>query len=238
MPAPLIGIVAHETLIDDDGQKVGHHVTNSSYVRAVRKAGGIAVLVPLGELDERDLASAQAIVGRLDGLVLTGGDDVDPLHYGEERHQRTGPTDERRDLAELALARAAVDADLPTLAICRGCQVLNVALGGSLIQHIDDHFDMSRYNETVHSVRIEPDSALAEWLGRDRLEVNSLHHQAAGSPGPRARVVAWADDGTPEGVEVLGSRRIVGVQWHPELVRHRDDQMALFEALVRRASGS
>ena len=229
MTAPLIGIVAHPGTVDvEDVGPVVHQVANPAYIRAVRKAGGLPLLLPLaGEEEAADFLSG------VDGLILTGGVDVDPSRYGEEPDPRTGPVDPRRDEVELALARLAVERDMPTLAICRGCQVLNVALGGTLVQHIDGHFRLDRHSDTVHKVMVEPGSVLARWLGREDLEVNTLHHQAVASTGPNGRVSASADDGTIEAVE--SGRRVVGVQWHPELLRHRPEHLALFGSLVAEA---
>lgn len=228
--APLIGITAHQKLVDEEGYRVVHHVTGSSYVRAVRKAGGLPVLLPMVEPDD-----APGLLDRVDGVVFTGGDDVDPSFYGAEPHPRLGPTDRLRDELELALCRLAVERDVPTLAVCRGCQVLTVALGGELVQHIDHHFEIDRYNQSIHKVSVEPDSVLARWLGRSEIEVNSLHHQAAASAGPEARITARADDGTVEAVEPSSTSHVVGVQWHPELLRHRQEHLALFQGLVAAA---
>ena len=229
--APLIGIVAHPTPVEEAGFQAPHAVANLAYVKAVRKAGGIPVLLPLVEPDD-----AGASVTRVDGVILTGGFDVDPSSYGQPPHPETGPVDPVRDGLEMAVARATVEADLPMLAICRGIQVLNVALGGTLVQHIDKHSDLDRYNEVVHPVSIEPGSVLSSWLGEaDRLDVNTLHHQAIDSVAPGCRAVAWADDGTVEGIEVEGAHSAVGVQWHPELLRHLPHHLRLFQALVAAA---
>ncbi|HZU71686.1 MAG TPA: gamma-glutamyl-gamma-aminobutyrate hydrolase family protein [Acidimicrobiales bacterium] len=224
---PLIGIAAHQKLVEEEGYRVVHHVAGSAYVRAVRKAGGLPVLLPLVEPED-----AGGLLERVDGIVLTGGDDIDPSFYGAEAHPRLGPTDRLRDELELALCRLAVERDVPTLAVCRGCQVLTVALGGGLVQHIEDHFQLDRYNESVHQVTVEPDSTLAHWLGTTGLGVNSLHHQAAATVEGVGRVVARAEDGTIEAVEPYRTTRVVGVQWHPELLRHRPEHMALFAGLV------
>lgn len=232
---PVIGIVAHQALVEEVGTQVLHHVTNSAYVKAVRKAGGTPVLLPLTDADD-----VEALLDAVDGVLLTGGDDVDPASYGHERAPETVKTDPARDELELALARAVVGRDHPALAICRGCQVLNVALGGTLTQHVDDHFELGRYNESVHAVKLVDGTSLGRWLpdvGGGVLEVNSLHHQSVDVLGSRARVAATAEDGTVEALEVEGAPNIVGVQWHPELLRHRPDHLGLFSELVRRAAG-
>lgn len=227
---PLIGISAHQLLVRDGDVEAFHQVVNTAYVKAVRKAGGVPMLLPLVEPDD-----APALLERVDGLLMTGGGDVDPATYHAEADPRTSRVDPSRDERDVVLCRVAVERDLPTLAICRGSQVLSVALGGTLVQHIDGHFDIERYNEPVHEVEIEPGSKLAGWLGVTALDVNTLHHQAVSTVGPDASVVAHAGDGTIEGLEV--SERIVGVQWHPELLRHRPEHLALFQTLVRLAAG-
>ena len=235
MSRPVIGIAAHQALVEEVDTKVLHHVANSAYVKAVRKAGGVPVLLPLIDADD-----AETFLAAVDGVLLTGGDDVDPGSYGHGRAAETVKTDPARDELELALARAVVARDHPALAICRGCQVLNVALGGTLTQHVDDHFELERYNESVHVVKLVDGTALRQWLpGSDGgvVEVNSLHHQSVDALGPRARIAAVADDGTVEALEVDGAPNVVGVQWHPELLRHRADHLGLFTELVRRAGG-
>jgi putative glutamine amidotransferase len=225
---PLIGITAHETLVDDGvGVATIHHVTQVSYVKAVRKAGGVPVLLPMS-----DPADAERIVARVDGLLVTGGPDVNPDRYDATPQAETKAADPARDDFEIAMINAAVRTDVPLLCVCRGIQVLNVALGGTLHQHHDDHFDLSRYNEDAHQVRIDAGSTLAKAVGATEIGVNSLHHQALDTLAPSLRPVARSDDGLVEGVEVDGCSFAVGVQWHPELLRHRPEHLALFRGLV------
>jgi putative glutamine amidotransferase len=225
---PLIGIIAHESLFDDGvGIATRHHVTSVAYVKAVRRAGGVPVLLPMG-----DVADAQALVARVDGVLVTGGADVNPECYGARSNPVTNPAELARDEFEFAVIREAVRVDAPLLCVCRGIQVLNVALGGTLHQHYDEHSDVDRYNEDVHDVRVEPDSVLANALGTTRLGVNSLHHQALATIAPTLRAVAFSADGLVEGVEVEGSSFAVGVQWHPELLRHRPEHLGVFRGLV------
>jgi putative glutamine amidotransferase len=239
---PIIGISAHQTLVGDGDVQTHHEVVSVAYVKAVRKAGGVPMLLPCVDPDD-----AAGLLERVDALLMTGGGDVDPSSYGETSvHPKTSGVDASRDARDIALCRIAVERDVPTLAICRGSQVLNVALGGTLHQHVDEHFEISRYNELVHDVEIDGSSTLSSWLGMTSprgsgrvprvLGVNTLHHQASATVGPDARIVAKADDGTIEGVEAIGSRA-VGVQWHPEMLRHRPEHLALFEALVRLGAG-
>jgi putative glutamine amidotransferase len=228
---PVIGISAHQILVGEGEVEAFHHAVNSAYIKAVRKAGGVPVLLPVIDAD----TDVGALLERVDGLVMTGGGDVDPENYGEAPDPMTSRVDATRDVHDIAFCRTAVERDIPTLAICRGSQILNVALGGTLVQHLDLHFDVARYNEVVHDVDLEPSSTVARWTGATRIGVNSLHHQAVATAGSETKVVAYATDGTIEAVEVAG-KRVVGVQWHPELIRHRPEHLALFVSLVRLAS--
>jgi putative glutamine amidotransferase len=229
--APLIGITAHTSLVaDGTGVEILHHVAQIAYVRAVRKAGGIPVLLPVGDADD-----AEASLGRVDALLVTGGDDVNPDRYGAVAAPETKAVDPALDDYEIALTRAAVRDNRPMLCICRGIQILNVALGGTLQQHYDGHFDLANYNEGVHDVHLEPGSMLAKVMGATDVSVNSLHHQALDVLAPQLVAVGRSDDGLVEGVDVEGCCFALGVQWHPELLRHRPEHFALFEALVAAA---
>jgi putative glutamine amidotransferase len=203
------------------------------YVRAVERAGGVPVLLP----PTATLRGLGALVERLDGVVLAGGGDVDPDLYGAVRHAETGPPQPQRDRFELALARAVIDADVPFLAICRGMQVLNVARGGALVQHLPSavgHHGHAPETGIVghHPVRISGTSRVGEILG-DAADVPTYHRQAVGRLGKGLTAVAWADDQVVEAVELPGHRFGVAVQWHPE--EGRDGR--LFEALVAAAAG-
>lgn len=206
---------------------MGHYVVAAPYVRAVRKAGGIPIILPVVELDE-----ISELLDRIDGLVLTGGTDVDPSRYGAERSADTWNTQPERDATDIELCGAAIDRNLPTLAICRGVQILNVTLGGTLTQHIDDHMRLDMYNAPAHDVELATGSRLAMAMGSNRAGTNSLHHQCIAVVGERGRVVATAADGTVEALEVKGASNVLGVQWHPELMRHVPEHLALFEQLV------
>lgn len=224
-----IGITAHvEVVIGEGGDALLHYVASAPYVKAVRKAGALAVLLPMVEPGD-----AAAMLEIVDALVVTGGCDVDPTNYGAPADPRLGPTDLVRDAADLAITRAAVEGNVPTLATCRGIQVLNVAMGGTLVQHVDDHMRIDLYNEDVHTVDIDPASRLATILGSAAVGVNSLHHQVIDRLGPAARAVARNHDGDIEAIEIEGAPAVLGVQWHPELLRHRGDHLALFEDLVQ-----
>ena len=208
---------------------------NEAYTMAVELAGMIPVVVP----PLRDARLAASIVGSLDGLLLTGGEDVDPARYGAARHESTEPSHERRDASELALVAAARRQRTPLLAICRGLQVVNVALGGSLVQdlpserpHALPHAPGGSRDARVHVVRVDPGSRLALALGATELRVNSSHHQAVDQLAPALASTAHAADGVIEGAEARDDWWMIGVQWHPEeLVATAEPwDRALFEA--------
>jgi putative glutamine amidotransferase len=185
---------------------------------------------------------APDLLARVDGLLLTGGADVDPGLYGEPAHETVKRVIPERDAFEIGLCREALRKDQPMLAICRGQQVLNVATGGTLIQDIPsqvagagDHDPEKERWQTAHQVRILPRTRLREILGRETIAVNSFHHQAVRDLGQGLVVSASStEDGVIEGIEVPGRRLAVGVQWHPEAFWDRpDDFQTLFEALVK-----
>lgn len=207
------------------------------YIDAVRTAGGVPVILPPVEGEVPEALDA------VHGIILPGGGDVDPAHYGGGHHEANYDISQERDRFELTLARSALNRrDLPVLCICRGMQLLNVAMGGDLIAHIPDHFGedvLHRHPERQpisHPVRIEPESRVARVLGTSDLEVQSFHHQAVGRLGCGLRAVAWSTDGVIEAVEADEHAFVVGLQWHPELEALSDPRpMRLFEALVRHA---
>ncbi len=232
---PLIGITAIPRDGVSDIAKTPHATLNESFAALCEDAGGTPVVLTAVEYVE-------ALVERLDGLVLSGGGDVEPRHYGAELHPQTSWLDERRDAFELALVRAARAHGVPLLGVCRGMQVMNVALGGTLVQHLPDmtelaHYVPDRWDASAHEVEIAPDSRLRSLLGAEPIEVNSVHHQAIERLAPGLRAVAWAPDRVIEAIET-DSEPVLGVQWHPEWA-HGDDrvrQLALFEDLVGSAS--
>ncbi len=228
---PLIGISSWRGPAVDAGIEVPSLVSHASYARAVEKAGGLTVVLP--ELGPDDV---DPLLDRIDGIVLIGGPDINPSRYGATPAPETEPADEGRDAFDIALAQRCVARNHPLLAICRGVQVLNVALGGTLQQHIDDHMVRDKWNESVHRVKIEPASAVAEIVGTTDLAVNSLHHQALDHLGNGVRAVAYAEDGTTEAIEIDSAANVIGVQWHAELLRHRPEQLALFANLVANAT--
>ena len=215
-------------IVPAEGDGSLHYVVSAPYVKAVRKAGAMPVLLPVV-----DPADAVAMLEMVDALIITGGADIDPINYNAPADPRLGATDPVRDAADLAITRAAVDSNVPTLATCRGIQVLNVAMGGSLVQHVDEHMRVDMYNEDVHDVEIDPTSRLATILGAAAMGVNSMHHQVIDRLGTGVRAVAHNHDGHIEAIELDTAPAVLGVQWHPELLRHRGDHLALFEDLVR-----
>lgn len=193
---------------------------NSSYVTALESAGLIPMAIP--PLANPDLA--RAILDRVDGLLLTGGEDVDPAHYGQDRIEKCGEPNKARDETEIALTLAARELGKPLLAICRGPQLLNVAFGGTLIQDIPsqvpgalNHNFKDERSSRVHDVSIEPASLTAKALGATTLSVNSLHHQSVKDVAPGFKVTATSPDGIIEAIEWDGSDWwALAVQWHPE----------------------
>ena len=181
----------------------------------------------------------EPLLDQVAGVCLSGGPDLDPHNYGARRHALTGPTERRLDTFELALARAADARGLPIFAICRGMQVLNVARGGTLHQHLPDIVDSRiRHRQqqpgatVTHWVNLERASRLGQILGRGRAKVNSFHHQAIASLGDGLRITGRAADGTVESIEDDGRAFVVGVQWHAECLVDRAPQAALFRAFV------
>jgi putative glutamine amidotransferase len=231
---PAIGIT-----IGYDEDRPDRHLLREDYVKSVVVSEGLPYV--LAPVFERDIA---ALLDRLEGLVLTGGSDVDPSIYGEAPHPQLGPVFRERDDFELALCREALRRDLPILAICRGHQVLNVATGGTLIQDLPsqqsgggvDHDPDTERAERVHEVRIQDGCRLRRLLGQETVGVNSFHHQAIRDLGPGLVATAWSPDGVVEAVEEPSRRFVVGVQWHPESFwREAPGFRPLFRALIEEA---
>ena len=204
------------------------------YIRAIRDAGGIPVILP----PSRVSSDIRASLSGISALVLTGsGPDIDPRVYGEKRKFRFELMSRERSDFERLLIRSALRRDLPILGICGGMQVLNVALGGTLIQDIGHQVrDPLNHRRGTHGVRMEPDSLLHRILRRTTLRVNTSHHQAIRRPGRGLIVSAYAPDGVIEGIEFPAARLVLGVQWHPEIMSLRDGiQARLFRALIAAA---
>jgi putative glutamine amidotransferase len=226
---PIIGITTYLTPAAWGAWELDAALVPASYVRAVVGAGGAPLLVPPG-------ASYDETLDSVDGLIFSGGSDLDPELYGEQAHPETNGWVRERDDFELGLMQAALARDVPLLAICRGSQVLNVALGGDLEQHVPDRVQTDVHKETPgvfadHDVAVLQGTTLASILG-DRADVKSHHHQGYGELGSGLREAARAPDGTVEALEDPTRRFTVGVLWHPE----EGEDLALFEALVREAA--
>ncbi|MDQ3867773.1 MAG: gamma-glutamyl-gamma-aminobutyrate hydrolase family protein [Actinomycetota bacterium] len=226
---PVIGITTYAEQARWGVWDVPTALAPMSYVSAVTSAGGRPLLVPPSEdaIDET--------LDALDGLLFSGGSDLDPSLYGAEPHPTVNGTRPDRDRAELALMRAALGRDMPVLAVCRGMEVMNVALGGDLVQHLPDVVGHENHKHTPgvfgdHDVDVEPESRLGAVLG-NRAPVKSHHHQGVGRLGSGLVDVAWAEDGTIEGVEDPGRRFALGVLWHPE----QGEDFELFRTLVEEA---
>lgn len=237
MPKPLIGITTRNTL-NSSGQPM---VTiQHSYVNAVVQAGGLPVPVPcmLGEADFQDLYS------RLDGILFSGGGDVSLKYFSGSDHPRIGEVDDMRDLTEITLLRQAAEDGKPMLGICRGMQVMNVALGGTLYTHIHDQIPNPLDHDypgelrttLVHPVNVDETARAAEIFGETFLNVNSLHHQGLKDIASRLRVAGHAPDGLVEVVEIPGHPFAVGVQWHPEWLTDQPAMQRLFKSFVDTAA--
>jgi putative glutamine amidotransferase len=226
---PVVGITTYLTRAGFGAWDVDAALVPAEYVRAVTRAGGVPLLVPPGAGIEETLDS-------LDAVIFSGGSDLDPELYGEEAHAETTGIVRERDDFELGLMQEALARDMPILAICRGSQVLNVALGGGLEQHVPDRVGTDVHKQTAgvfaeHDVEVLPATRLSAILG-DRHDVKSHHHQGFAGLGAGLREAARAPDGTVEALEDPARRFTLGVLWHPEA----GEDMALFETLVREAA--
>ena len=237
---PLIGIPTHTFVAEN----ITRYAGLASYTRAVERAGGAPIFIPLN-LDDETL---RAVFARLDGLLIQGGLDVHPKEYGEERAPYCGEIDAAEDATELRLLEWAFEKPLPTLAICRGIQVLNVAAGGSLYQDLDaqvpnvlrhPHIKGNPPDFLAHPIRVEPDSRLGRALGAPEIAVNSRHHQAIKHVAPGFHVTARAPDGVVEAIEPDDPRRfILGVQFHPENLIDDARILNLFQTFVRESEST
>lgn len=237
MTTQIIGIAGNQIIQAVDIFN-GNHVTYTpqGFVSAVQLVGGLPLVLPIGKKE-----LAKAYIDQIDKLLLAGGQDVSPEFYGEEPHPKLEETNKNRDEFELALIQEALKQKKPILAVCRGMQLLNVALGGTLYQDLSLYPDWkvkhgqqpTQPQFATHTVNIEQDSCLHKVFG-DTTQVNSYHHQALRKLGTGLRATAWSTDALVEGVESTDpSQRILGVQWHPELVYTEDIQeKALFDYFV------
>ncbi len=236
MSRPTIGVTAAtEKVSYGVWSEVDAFMSPASYARAVQRAGGRPVLlIP----DQEDTEDPDGVLDVIDALIVTGGaGDVDPALYGEEPHPETGPVQEERDAYELALVRAAIGREMPVLGICRGMQILNVAYGGGIEQHVPDVVGHEDHRHTPgtfadHDVDLEPDSLAARAVGAARAPVKSHHHQGVKEIGAGLAVTARADDETVEAIEDPSCPFVLGVLWHPE----EDEKSQLIKALVSEVS--
>lgn len=216
------------------------HVLNRAYTNAVEMAGGLPILLPTLS----DLSVIPEYLSRLDGLLLTGGADIEPSRYGQQPHPKLGETDPERDAFEIALVQQALAQDIPVFAICRGIQVVNVALGGTLYQHLPDEcpsniahrqsdIGLAR-SDFSHTIEIKPTSRLASIVESSHISVNSHHHQAVREVAPGLEPVAWAPDGVIEALESPRHRFLLAVQFHPEeTYPHDPPSQQLFAAFLK-----
>ena len=230
MGKPVVGITTYVTPAKWSYWEVEAALVPAAYVQAVERAGGRPLLIPPSD------GGVEETLDAVDGLIFSGGADLDPTLYGQEPHAETFGIHEDRDRSELALLEGALERDMPVLAICRGSQVLNVARGGDLVQHLPDVVGDEKHKHTPgtfadHDVTLEEGTKLASVLG-DRAPVKSHHHQGFGRVGEGLRVAALAEDGTVEAVEDPSHRFALGVLWHPEA----GEDMKLFEGLVEAAA--
>jgi putative glutamine amidotransferase len=237
---PVIGITTRPRMVESSAGEAETHTLQRTYTQSVLRAGGVPIL--LSPVPDRDVPT---LVDRLDGLVLSGGGDVEAERYGGTSNDLMYGMDFDRDEFEFQLVTCAAERRLPTLAICRGMQVVNVALGGTLIEDIPtelgsmDHSVIGHHVFNGHQhVRLEPECRIAVVVGRIDLEVNSIHHQAVRDLAPGFRAVGWADDGVIEAMEHEDPDwPLLAVQWHPEYLGEADDHASwsLFHALVEAA---
>jgi putative glutamine amidotransferase len=236
---PLIGISCHAAFRAETGRPI--YANNRAYVHAVEDAGGLPVLIPM----LNDLKLLDTLLARLDGLLLPGGLDMHPSRYGEAVHPLTEEADLQLDEFEMFLTSWALQEDVPILGLCRGMQIINVALGGSLYQDISDQYPNSLQHSNrdlprthlSHPIIVEPSSQVEKVLGTQEVWVNSLHHQAVKTPGQGVCISGKAEDGIAELLEVPGHRFVLAAQGHPEEIYTKVPAFArLFSAFVRACS--
>jgi putative glutamine amidotransferase len=218
MPHPVIGISASSEQARFGPWDVPTILQPRSYAEAIQRAGGLALLLPP---DDAAAERPDGLLDRLDALLVAGGADMHPESYAAEPHPETRYADKRRDRFEIGLSRRALERDVPLLGVCRGMQVLNVALGGTLEQHLPDRVGDERHRPvpgefTDHEVRLEPGSLAARAAGAERVTVKSHHHQGIRELAPELEASGFSDDGEVEAVELPDGRFALGVLWHPE----------------------
>ena len=232
---PIIGISMRV------GDNPKHESVDIRYVQCVEMAGGVPLALPYGFTAAKNV---EDVLSCIDGLLLTGGGDIMPDTFGGHNYAdhcvaKISLLSAERDVFEYAAAKLAYKLDMPTLGVCRGLQAMNVTHGGTLVRDISEldgekinHVRLDIQDEPVHGVRVKEGSQLASILGKTELGVNSLHHLAICEVADKGEIVAWADDGTPEGLEFADKTYYLGVQWHPEIIRNTP---SLFESFVEAA---
>ena len=234
MTLPIIGITSYR---QDDDKGLPVLSLGEAYVKAISQVGGLPVLIPLGILQ----SEIKALITHLDGILLSGGGDVAPALFGAEDHPEVISVDPDRDRVEIQLVQMGIEKGLPFLGVCRGIQILNVALGGTLYTHIPDQLDGAVHHPYIpgkprdylaHDVRIEPNSLLSEILSQSQVMVNSMHHQGIARLATGLRPAAYAPDGLIEAVELENYRFGLGVQWHPECLTQYESMRAVFRYFV------
>ena len=238
---PLIGVTTSEMRVAKNVEPTpqgepprSEMALGLAYLRAVEAAGGLPLVIP-----PMPSSAIKPLIDRLHGICLSGGPDLDPGIYGAEPHAQLGPTEPELDRFELELAREAHERNLPILAICRGMQLLNVATGGTLIQHLPDvtdgsvdHRQTAAADRTTHPVDLATGSLTARVVGSADISVNSFHHQGIDHLGRGLLAVGWSPDGVVEAIEAPGRDFTLGVQWHAECLTELPEQARLFESLV------
>lgn len=239
MRKPIIGITGNTSVLkNDDFESFKINYSSTGFSTAISLAGGSPIIIPIN-----DPAFAEEYIHLIDGLLLTGGQDVTPLLYGEEPRKVIGPTSPERDNCEVALIKEAIRQKKPILGICRGLQLINVVLGGSLLQDLSEdasitiqHVQRSQPEFSTHSIKVKSGTHLADII-QNNCHVNSVHHQAIKELGKGLTVSAWSPDNVIEAIEVVDdTQSIIGIQWHPELTfLENDESLAIFQDLVDRS---
>ena len=239
---PLIGLTPTPELLQMEHGSFRRHALSDNYSLAVESAGGIPVMLPA------HLQDIESVLDHLDGVIITGGGDIDPIRYGQDVHPKTDGIDPERDAFELAVMTSALTRDLPILGICRGLQMFNVALGGTLVQdvgdllpHATEHRQQSlhiHHEETFQTaVLAAGDHPLRSLVAGETLEVNSFHHQGIDTLADALEVMATTEDGLIEAVYVPEATHAMAVQWHPEMLApHQHEAAAIFQSLVQAAA--
>lgn len=239
---PLIGLTPTPELLDMEHGSFRRHALSDNYSLAVEAAGGIPVMLPA------HLRDIKAVLDRLDGVIITGGGDIDPVRYGQDPHEETAGIDTERDEFELAILHTALEQDMPVLGICRGLQIFNVALGGTLVQDVGELFPHAtehrqqalkvHHEETFQTALLASgDHPLRAMIAGDTVEINSFHHQGINTLADSLQVMATTQDGLIEAVYYPEATHAMAVQWHPEMLApHQDEAAALFRSLVEAAT--